>query len=80
LSEKGAELVLPGISLEEVIRVNEDGGRIDGIESVKPDGTVVFCEENVGYMKEVVGYDCKELSSLDQESRQKELEAGLKRL
>ena len=80
MSEKGAELVLPGISLEEVIRVNEDGGRIDGIESVKPDGTVVFCEENVGYMKEVVGYDCKELSSLDQESRQKELEAGLKRL
>jgi hypothetical protein len=31
-------------------------------------------------MKEVVGYVCKELSAFDQESRQKELEAGLKRL
>jgi hypothetical protein len=31
-------------------------------------------------MKEVVGYDCKELKPLDQENRQKELEAGLKRL
>jgi hypothetical protein len=47
---------------------------------VKPDGTVVFCDENVEYMKEVVGYDCKELKPLDQEDRQKELEAGLKRL
>jgi hypothetical protein len=60
--------------------VNEAGGRIDGIESVKPDGTVVFCNKNIKYMKEVVGYDCKELSPLDQENRQKELEAGLKRL
>ena len=26
LSEKGAELVLPGISLDEAVRVNEEGG------------------------------------------------------
>ena len=31
-------------------------------------------------MKEVVGYDCKELGPLGLEDRQKELEAGLKRL
>jgi hypothetical protein len=80
LSESGAEVVLPGISLDEAIMVNEAGGRIDGIEGVKSDGTVVFCDENVEYMKEVVGYDCKELGPFDQESRQKELEAGLKRL
>lgn len=80
LSERGAELVLPDISLDEAIRVNEEGGRIDGIESVKPDGTVVFRDENVEYMKAVVGIDCKELKPLDQEKRQKELEAGLKRL
>ena len=80
LSERGAELVLPGISLEEAVKVNEAGGRIDGIESVKPDGTVVFCDENVAYMKEVVDYDCKELAPMEQETSQKELEAGLKRL
>jgi hypothetical protein len=80
LSEKGAEVILPGISLDEAIRVNEEGARIDGIESVRPDGTVVFCDVNVGYMKDVVGYVCKELSPFDQESRQKELETGLKRL
>jgi hypothetical protein len=80
LSERGAEVVLPGISLDEAISVNEGGARIDGIESVKSDGTVLFCDENVQYMKEVVRYDCKELKPLDQEDRQKELEAGLKRL
>jgi hypothetical protein len=68
------------MSLDEAVKVNEDGGHIDGIESVKSDGTVVFCDENVEYMKEVVGYDCKELEPLDQENRQKELEAGLKKL
>jgi len=60
--------------------VNEADDRIDGIESVKPDGMVVFCDENVESTKEVVGYDCKELKPLDQEDRQKELEARLKRL
>ena len=80
LSEKGADLVLPGISLEEAIKINQSGARIDGIEEVKDDGTVVFCDENVEHMKKVVGYDCKELKPSDQESRQKELESGLKRL
>lgn len=73
-------MILPGISLDEAIRVNEEGGRIDGIESVRPDGTVVFCDENVEYMRVVVGYECRELMPFDQESRQKELEAGLKQL
>ncbi len=80
LSERGAEVVLPGISLEEAVEVNEAGARIDGISAVKDDGTVVFLEENVEYMRSVVGYDCREISPLDQESRQRELESGLKRL
>jgi len=80
LSEKGAEVVLHGISLEEAIEINEAGGRIDGIEDVEEDGTVVYCDKNVEYMREVVGYDCKRLRPEDSERRQKELEAGLKRL
>ena len=73
VSAEGVEVVLPGISLEEAITINEAGGRIDGIEKIKDDGTVVFCDKNVEFMKEVVGYDCKELKLADCEERAKEL-------
>ncbi len=80
LGEEGAELVLPGISVEEAIKVNEDGARNDGIERVKDDGTVVFRDENVEYMREVVGYECKELKPSESEERARELNQLLKRL
>ena len=80
LNAEGAEVVLPGTSLDEAIAINKAGGRIDGIEEIKDDGTVVFLDENVEYMREVVGYECKELRLKDSEERAKELNAGLKRL
>ena len=80
LSEKGAEIVLPGISREEAIRINEEGGKIDGIERIKEDGTVVFCDKNVEYMREVVGYECKELKPSESEERAKELNTLLRKL
>jgi len=80
LSEEGAEVVLPGISLEEAVRINEEGGRIDGIERIKDDGTVVYCEENVEYMREVVGYECEELKPKDSEERARELNKLLRKL
>jgi malate/lactate dehydrogenase len=80
LSAEGAEVVLPGITLEEAIRINEEGAKIDGIEKVKDDGTVVFVDENVEYMRQVVGYHCKELKIEESEERAKELNRGLKRL
>jgi malate/lactate dehydrogenase len=80
LSEKGAEIVLPGISLDEAIKINEAGGRIDGIEKVKSDGTVVFCEENVKHMRDVVGYECTELKPSESEERAKELNTLLRKL
>lgn len=80
LSEKGAEVVLPGISLEEAVRINEAGALIDGVEAVKDDGTVVFRDENVENMREVVGYECKELKPGESEERAKELSVLLKRL
>jgi len=80
LGETGAEVVLPGISHEEAVRINEEGGRIDGIETIKDDGTVVFCEENVEYMREVVGYECEELKPRDSEERAKELNKLLMKL
>ena len=80
LSREGAEVVLPGISLEGAIRINEDGGKIDGIERIKDDGTVVFCEKNVEYMREVVGYECEELKPSESEERATELNKLLRKL
>ncbi len=80
LSGEGAEVVLPGISLDKAVRINEEGGRIDGIEKIKDDGTVVYLEENVEYMREVVGYECEELKPTESEERARELNTLLRRL
>jgi hypothetical protein len=80
LNSSGAEIILPGISLKEAIEINEAGGRIDGIDKIKDNGTVVYREENVEHMREVVGYNCKELKLSETEERAKELNTGLKRL
>ncbi len=80
LGADGAEVVLPDLSLEEAIRINEEGGRYDGIERVKGDGTVVFVEENVRLMREVVGYECEELKVSESEERARELNEKLRKL
>lgn len=58
-SADGVQVVLPGISREQAIEINQAGGRIDGIKEIKEDGTVVYLDQNVQYMREVVGYECK---------------------
>jgi malate/lactate dehydrogenase len=80
LGAEGAELVLPGISEKEAVEINEKGARLDGIERVKDDGTVVYLEENVKHMREVVGYECEELKPSESEERARELNRHLKRL
>jgi malate/lactate dehydrogenase len=80
LSAEGAKVVLPGISLEEAVRINEAGARLDGIDRVKEDGTVVFVEQNVKQMRDVVGYDCEELKASESGERAKELNAKLQKL
>jgi hypothetical protein len=80
LSREGAEVVLPGISLEEAVRINEEGGKIDGIKEIKDDGTVVFCEKNIEYMRQVVNYECEELKPSESEERAKELNRLLRKL
>ena len=79
LSRQGAEIILPGITREEAIRINVEGGKIDGIQEIKEDGTVVYCEENVNYMREVLGYECTELKPSESLERARELERLLKK-
>jgi hypothetical protein len=59
LNANGAEVVLPDdITLDEAIRMNEGAARLDGIEGVEDDGTVVFTDYAVEIMKETLGFDC----------------------
>ena len=60
LDGKGAEVNLPDeITLEEAIRLNEESGKLDSIEEIKDDGTVVFTDYAYAIMKETLGFDCR---------------------
>ena len=80
LSQKGAEIALPDdLALEDAIEINETGAKFDGIETVRHDGTVVYLDQNVRNMDEVLGYHCKELRISELDERAKELNAKLKK-
>lgn len=80
LDARGANVVLKGISPERAIEINEAGGRIDGIDRVKDNGTVIYIEENVKLMRETLGYECEELKVSEAEERARELNSMLKKL
>lgn len=80
LGLNGAEVVLPGLSLEEAVSINVHGARLDGIEQVKDNGTVVYSEESVRLMREVLGYECTELRISEAQERADELNSRLEKL
>jgi hypothetical protein len=74
LDAKGAEVILPeGLTLEEAIRLNEESQRLDGIERIEADGTVVFTDYAVNIMKEILGFECRQFRPDESEERAKEL-------
>jgi hypothetical protein len=74
--KRGLEVVLPpGLTLEQAIRVNEDGMKFDGVERIDNDGTVYFTEKNMAILKETLGYECKRMPLSEVEYRAKELYA-----
>jgi hypothetical protein len=80
LNYEGAEVVLPNdLTVEEAIEVNEKGAKFDGIEAVKDDGTVIYLDDNVRNMEDILGYSCKELRVSEIGERAKELNAKIKR-
>ena len=80
LSAKGAEVILPQeLTLEQAIKINEDGEKFDGVEQIKDDGTIVYTDKSYSILKEL-GYDCKELPFDELESRSKELQVFYKKL
>jgi hypothetical protein len=74
VSAAGAEVFLPvGISLEEAVAINETAQRGDGIEGVEEDGTVIYTDEAVKIIKEVLDYDLRPLKFDELDQRAEEL-------
>jgi len=74
LSSKGAEVYIPEeITLEEAIKMNEEAQKLEGVEEIRDDGTVVFTDEAVRIMDEVMNWDLKRFNVRDCEKVAKEL-------
>lgn len=82
VSAKGPEVALPeGLTLEKAIQVNKDALKLDGIEEIKEDGTIVFTQESRRLHKERLGSDIGEdLRLEDVEERAKEMISLTKKL
>ncbi len=61
------------MALDEAIRINERGQRLDGIERIENDGTVYFAERNMAPLKEVLGYECRRMPLAEVEEWAQEL-------
>ncbi len=60
LNKDGAEVVLPDdITLDEAIELNKESGKLDSIEEIGEDGTVVFTDYAYEIMKDSLGFDCQ---------------------
>ncbi len=76
VNSQGVEVILPpGLTLEAAIHINEAGLRFDGIEQIESDGTVVFTEQNMAPLKELLGYSCQRMPLAEVEDYAKELRA-----
>jgi hypothetical protein len=74
VNKEGGRVILPkGLTMEEAVRINEEGQRYDGIDRIDPDGTVHYAEKSVAIMKEMVGYECRVMKLEESEERSKEL-------
>jgi hypothetical protein len=74
IGENGARIVIPeGMTREEAIKVNKDGNRYDGIEEIREDGTVIYTDEEMAIMKEMIGYECKQMTLDESEERSEEI-------
>jgi hypothetical protein len=74
VDRNGGKVILPkGLTLDEAIRINEEGQRYDGIDRIDQDGTVHYAKKSVAIMKEMVGYDCNMMKLEETEEQSREL-------
>ncbi len=80
LSAEGVEVFLPeGLTLDEAMRINNEGQFFDGVESIEKDGTVVLTDKSAGIMKKLLDFDCKVYAIKDCEAKAKELDEKFKK-
>jgi hypothetical protein len=71
---KGGEVILPeGLTIEDAIRINEEGQRYDGIDKIDDDGTVTYAEKSVAIMRDMLGWDCPRMKLEECEEHSREL-------
>jgi len=81
LSARGAQVAVPKeVSLKEAIRINEEGARYDGIERIEDDGTVVYTDEAVKGLADLLGMPQKKFNVKESEQRAKAFLAAYNRL
>lgn len=62
MNTERVEVALPStLTLETAIQMNEVGLRFDGIEHIEDDGTVVFTEEHMAPLQELLHYTCRRM-------------------
>jgi hypothetical protein len=81
INAKGVDVVLPeGISMEKAVEINMGGLRMEGVEELKDDGTIIITEEANKLMKELYEIDIKQIRFSDIEQVGREISAIKKRL
>jgi hypothetical protein len=66
VSRERIDLVLPeGLSEETAHDVNRRAQILDGIEQITSDGTIVFADEQMAILDDLLGYRCKQLHVVD---------------
>lgn len=76
-----AELILPeGISYEEAIQINNQGMKMDGVEKIDLDGSVIFTEREHYWLQEGLGLRWKKMKLEDALPMAEELRSAYQRL
>jgi hypothetical protein len=64
---------IDGLSRAQAIAINEQSHPFDGVDTIEPDGTVIFTPEGAEGLRETLGYECKRLPVAEAEDRANEL-------
>jgi hypothetical protein len=74
LSYDAVDVVIPeGLTLEDAVRINEDGAKFDGIQEIKGDGTLVLTDTAAKIMRDTLGYEREEYRLSESTTIAKEL-------
>lgn len=81
IGAEGVKVELPEeITMEQATKINIEGGKYEGVEEIKDNGTLVFTDEAHEIAREILGLDYKELRLEDTEERAEEILSAYKRL